>query len=97
MKTICARKDGILALKQERIEAVRNAGGLILEFGESAPKDAIMLTDCRPRGFVGGRGPNDPAATAICTLNALGNIQVLFRFEDFGRALCKAKNLAAIL
>ena len=64
-----ARKDGLLALKQERQLAVEKTGGVILGFGDRNPRDGILLADCRPKGFVGGRTADDPAATAIYGLS----------------------------
>lgn len=85
---------GILALKPERQEACKAAGVIVLEFGESVPDGGILLADCRPKGFIGGRGPEDPAATMIY----VGDVfrpQQKFYFESFDRALRKAIKLAS--
>lgn len=94
MKTICTRRSGLLALRPERMLAVQQAGGIILEFGEPTPQDGILLTDARPKKFIGGRTATDPAATAIYQLSH-GKMMHLHHFEDFDRALLKAQRLAA--
>jgi len=86
--------DGILALKPERQEACRAAGVTVLPFGQSVPEGGILIADTRPRGFVGGRGPEDPAATMIYVGGAI-NPEKTFYFADFDRALRKAVMLAA--
>ncbi|AWF67718.1 hypothetical protein CSB92_6133 [Pseudomonas aeruginosa] len=89
------RSDGLLALKKERIEACKTAGVTVLGFGEHLPKDGILIADCRPRGFVGGRVlERDPAATMLY----VGDVfkpEKTYYFESFERALRKAKKLAA--
>lgn len=87
-------KDGILALKHERQEACKSAGVKVLEFGENMPKDGILIADTRPRGFVGGRGPDDPAATMLYIGGTFASREKTFYFESFERALKKAIKLA---
>jgi hypothetical protein len=91
---IYTRQDGMLALKPERIEACRAAGVVVLGFGERTPDDGIVIADCRPRGFVGWRGPDDPAATILYVGNVFRPIKTYY-FDSFERALKKAKKLAA--
>lgn len=86
------RACGMLALKQERIEACKAAGVIVLEFGEETPKDGILIADVRPRKWVGGRGPNDPAATMLYVGSVI-NPEKTYYFEDFNRALNKAIKL----
>lgn len=86
-------KDGILALKAERQEACKVAGVKVLEFGEHMPKDGILIADTRPKGFVGGRGPNDPAATMLYVGGTFNDCKKTFYFESFDRALKKALKL----
>lgn len=88
------RKDGLLALKPERQEACKAAGVTVLGFGEKMPKGGILLADTRPRSFVGGRGPDDPAATMIIIGSVL-KPEKTYYFESFERALKKALKLAA--
>ncbi|KQQ60116.1 hypothetical protein ASF84_05240 [Pseudomonas sp. Leaf127] len=88
------RHDGLLALKKERIEACRAAGVTVLGFGEHLPKDGILIADTRPRGFVGGRGPDDPAATMLY-VGGVFKPEKTYYFESFERALKKAQKLAA--
>lgn len=87
--------DGILALKLERQSACKAAGVAVLEFGEKMPKDGILIADTRPRSFVGGRGPDDPAATMLYVGGTFGACEKTFYFESFERALKKALSLAA--
>lgn len=87
-------KDGILALKAERQEACKAIGVKVLEFGEHMPKDGILIADMRPKGFVGGRGPNDPAATMLYVGGTFNSCKGRFYFESFDRALKKALKLA---
>lgn len=95
MKTVYAYKEGILALKKERQEACKAAGVLLVNFGEQAPRDGVLIADTRPKGFVGGRGPEDPAATMVYVGTAF-NADKKFYFESFERALKKALKLAEI-
>lgn len=87
-------KDGALALKAERQEACKAAGVKVLEFGEQMPKDGILIADTRPKGFVGGRGPNDPAATMLYVGGTFGSCKGTFYFQSFERALKKALKLS---
>lgn len=87
-----AYEDGILALKPERQEACKAAGVTILAFGQSMPDNGILIADTRPRGFVGGRGPDDPAATMVYVGNAFKHSKK-FYFESFDSALKKAIKL----
>lgn len=91
---VYTRKDGLLALKPERQEACKAAGVVVLEFGEKLPAGGILLADIRPKGFVGGRGPNDPAATRIY-IGGVFKPEKTYYFESFERALKKALKLAA--
>lgn len=91
---VYTHKDGILALKPERQDACRAAGVVVLEFGESVPKGGILLADTRPKGFIGGRGSDDPAATMIYVGGVFKPDQK-FYFESFERALKKALRLSA--
>jgi hypothetical protein len=86
-------KDGILALKPERQEACKVAGVIVLEFGEHMPKDGILVADTRPKGFVGSRGPNDPAATMLYVGGTFNSCKKTLYFENFERALKKALKL----
>lgn len=90
---VYAYKDGILALKPERQEACKAAGITILNFGETMPEDGILIADTRPRGFVGGRGPDDPAATMVYVGNAFTHSKK-FYFNNFDSALTKALKLS---
>lgn len=92
--SIYTHKSGILALKPDRQAACKAAGVTVLEFGESVPVGGILIADTRPRGFVGGRGPQDPAATMIC-IGGVFKPEKTFHFESFERALKKALKLAA--
>lgn len=87
-------KDGILALKPERQAACKAAGVTILEFGESVPfkSGGILIAGTRPRDFVGGRGPDDPAATALY-IGGVFKPEKTYYFKDFDRALKKALSL----
>ncbi|WP_426134867.1 hypothetical protein [Pseudomonas sp. PWP3-1b2] len=87
-------QSGLLALKPERQEACKAAGVTVLGFGEKMPKGGMLLADTRPRGFVGGRGPGDPAATMIIIGSAF-KPEKTYYFESFERALKKAQKLAA--
>lgn len=87
-------KDGALALKAERQDACKAVGVKVLGFGEHMPKDGILIADTRPKGFRGGRGPNDPAATMLYIGGTFGSCQKTFYFESFERALKKAIKLA---
>lgn len=87
-------KTGILALKPERQEACKAAGVVLLELFEKMPKDGILIADTRPKGFVGGRGPNDPGATMLYLGGTFGSCKGTFYFESFDRALKKALKLA---
>ncbi|AXA66709.1 hypothetical protein CE139_13070 [Pseudomonas oryzihabitans] len=91
---IYTREEGMLALKPERIEACRAAGVIVLGFGEKTPDDGIVIADCRPRGFVGWRGPDDPAAT-ILYVGSVFRPTKTYYFDSFERALKRAKKLAA--
>lgn len=86
-------KDGILALKAERQESCKAAGVKVLEFGDIMPEDGILIADTRPKGFVGGRGPDDPAATMLYVGGTFGSCKKTFYFESFERALKKAVKL----
>lgn len=89
------RDDGLLALKKERREACKVAGVTVLGFGEHLPKDGILIADCRPRGFVGGRVlERDPAATMLY-VGGVFKPEKTYYFESFERALKKAQKLAA--
>lgn len=93
MKTVYTYKDGILALKQERQEACILAGVVLLNFGEKMPANGILIADTRPKGFIGGRGPDDPAATMVYVGDAF-NYEKKFYFESFEQGLKKALKLA---
>lgn len=88
------RQDGILKLKQERLEACKAAGVIVLGLGERLPKDGILIADCRPRRFIGGRVlERDPAATMLY----IGDVfkpEKTYYFESFERALKRAQQLA---
>lgn len=92
---IYTHKDGILALKPERQEACKAAGVKVIEFGDKIPKDGILIADARPRGFVGGRGPDDPAATMLYVGGTFNSCKKTFYFESFHRALNKAVKLSS--
>lgn len=87
-------KDGILALKRDRQAACKSAGVTLLEFGETVPFNdgGILIADARPRGFVGGRGPDDPAATVLYVGGVFKPTKTYY-FKDFDRALKKALSL----
>ncbi|NWF10146.1 hypothetical protein HX810_20950 [Pseudomonas salomonii] len=87
-------QNGLLALKPERQKACKAAGVTVLGFGEKVPKGGILIMDTRPRGFVGGRGPEDPAATMII-IGSVFKPEKTYYFESFERALKKAQKLAA--
>lgn len=89
-----AHTNGILALKPERQDACKAAGVKLLEFGDKVPAGGILIADSRPRGFVGGRGPDDPAATVIY-IGGVFKPEKVHYFESFERALKKALKLAA--
>lgn len=91
--SIYTHENGLLALKIERQEACKMAGVTVLGFGEKVPKGGILIADTRPRGFVGGRGPDDPAATMII-IGSVFKPEKTFYFESFDRALNKAMKLA---
>lgn len=86
------RKDGILSLKPERQEACKAVGVTILEFGDVMPADGVLITDTRPKGFIGGRGPDDPAATMLY-IGGVFKPTKTYYFKDFDRALKKALSL----
>lgn len=88
------RQSGLLALKPERQQACKAVGVIVLGFGEKTPKGGILLADTRPRGFVGGRGTDDPAATMII-IGSVFSPEKTYYFESFERALKKAQKLAA--
>lgn len=90
-----ARSTGMLALKPERIEACKAAGVTILDIFEPMPKGGLLIADTRPRKFVGGRGPSDPAATMLYLGGVFKDCEKTFYFESFERALSKALKLAA--
>lgn len=90
-----AKSTGLLALKAERIEVCRAAGVTILDLFEKVPKGGILIADARPKGFVGGRGPDDPAATMLYIGGVFKNCEKTFHFESFERALKKALALGA--
>lgn len=85
---------GMLALKPERQEACKAAGVKVLGFGEHMPKDGILIADTRPKGFVGGRGSGDPAATMLYVGGTFKSCEKTFYFKSFERALKKALKLA---
>lgn len=88
------RKDGVLALNPDRQTACKASGVVVLEFGEKMPSGGILIAGTRPRGFLGGRGPDDPAATMLC----VGNVfkpEKTYYFGKFESALKKALKLAA--
>lgn len=87
--------DGILALKPERQSVCKAAGVIVLEFGEKMPKDGILIADTRPRSFVGGRGPDDPAATMLYVGGTFDSCKKKFYFESFDRALKKSLSVAS--
>lgn len=88
------RDDGLLALKKARREACKAAGVTVLGFGEHLPRDGILIADCRPRGFVGGRElERDPAATVLY-VGGVFKPEKTYYFESFERALKKAQKLA---
>ncbi|AQT94253.1 hypothetical protein [Pseudomonas azotoformans] len=89
-----AKSTGLLALKPERVEACRAAGVTILGLLERMPEGGILIADTRPRKFVGGRGPDDPAATMLY-VGGVFKPEKTFYFESFQRALNKALKLAA--
>lgn len=93
MKTLYAHKDGILALKPERQDICRQHGVLVLGLGDPIPKDGILIADTRPKGFIGGRGPNDPAATMLYVGGWKEATSRLY-FGDFTKALNKALKLS---
>ena len=86
-------KGGALALKADRQETCKAAGVTVLEFGERPPAGGILIADTRPKGFVGGRGPDDPAATMLYVGGAF-KASKTFYFESFDRALKKAISLS---
>lgn len=89
------RQDGLLKLKEERLEACKALGVIVLGLGESLPQDGILIADCRPRGFVGGRVlERDPAATMLY-VGGVFKPEKTYYFESFERALRKAQKLAA--
>ncbi|OLY75619.1 hypothetical protein AU074_22825 [Pseudomonas sp. ATCC PTA-122608] len=87
-------QSGLLALKPERQEACKKAGVTVLNFGEKVAKGGILIADTRPRGFLGGRGPDDPAATMII-IGGVFKPEKVFYFKSFDRALKKALKLEA--
>lgn len=82
-------------MKPERIEMAAARGVIVLEFGEKMPDGGLLLADCRPKNFKGGRTSDDPAATAIYVGGTFERCRTLYKFEDFGRALSKALKLAS--
>lgn len=92
---VYARSTGLLALKPQRVEACRAAGVTILGLFEKLPKGGILLADARPKEFVGGRGPDDPAATMIY-VGAVFKPEKTYHFESFERALKKALKIGAV-
>lgn len=92
---VYAHKDGILALKPDLQEACKAAGVTLLSLFEKVPAGGILIADTRPRGFVGGRGPDDQAATMIYIGGTFASCEKTFYFESFERALKKAIKLAA--
>ena len=92
---VYAHKDGILALKPDRQESCEAAGVTLLSLFEKVPAGGILIADTRPRGFVGGRGPDDPAATMLYIGGTFASCEKTFYFESFERALKKAIKLAA--
>lgn len=90
---VYAHSCGLLSLKADRLEACREAGVIILGLFERMPKGGILVADTRPRSFVGGRGPSDPAATMLY-LGGVFTPEKTFYFESFERALKKALKLA---
>ena len=93
MKTLYTHKDGILSLKPERQELCLKHGVLVLGLGDPIPKDGILIADTRPKGFIGGRGPSDPAATMLYVGGWKAASSKLY-FEDFTKALNKALKLS---
>lgn len=93
MKTLYTRASGLLAMKPERQEVAKQHGVVVLEFGAHMPPDGILLADARPRGFKGGRGPDDRAATAIYDGGPFASKKPR-QFEDFDRALKAAIKMA---
>ena len=92
---VYAHKDGILALKPDRQEVCKAAGVTLLSLFEKVPAGGILIADIRPKGFVGGRGPDDPAATMLYIGGTFASCEKTFYFESFERALKKAIKLAA--
>lgn len=92
---VYAHKDGILALKPDRQEACKAAGVTLLSLFEKVPAGGILIADTRPKGFVGGRGPDDPAATMLYIGGTFASCEKTLYFESFDRALKKAIKLAA--
>lgn len=86
---IYTHETGMLAMKAERQAMLVSAGGILLQLGERAPANAILLADARPRTFKGGRGPDDPADTAV-----IAGGKIVAQYKDFSHALRCAKNLA---
>lgn len=85
-------KNGILALKPERQVVCKAAGVTVLEFGDVMPVNGILIADTRPKDFVGGRGPDDPAATMLYVSGVVKPTRTYY-FKDFDRALKKALSL----
>lgn len=92
---VYAHKDGILALKPDRQEACKAAGVTLLSLFEKVPAGGILIADTRPKGFVSGRGHDDPAATMLYIGGTFASCEKTFYFENFDRALKKAIKLAA--
>ena len=96
MSKVYIHKVGALSFshKKDQFEKAIEMGCIVLEFGESVPKGGVLVADTRPKGFIGGRGPDDPNAFMIYEGVTINSYKKMHYSADLKRAINKAKKLA---
>lgn len=96
MSKVYIHKVGMLSFshKKEQFEKAIEMGCIVLEFGQSVPKGGVLVADTCPKGFVGGRGPDDPNAFMIYEGVTINSCKKMHYSADLKRAINKAKKLA---
>ena len=101
MSSIVLLDTGIRALKPERNAIAIGYGARTISSGYKIKIGDIVMSDARPKGFVGGRTSDDPAAT--CVMIAIQNpkgrhfdcsLKKICTFERFDLAMHKALKMA---
>jgi hypothetical protein len=94
MKNIVVHSSGLLGLKAERVVTAIESGAKCADSGYRAVEGDIILGDCRPKGFIGGRNAEHPAATAIFIKTAT-HMRHVSTYQRFDLALKKAIRMQA--